>query len=177
MINSLSALEAAKLSRLAIKIGFLSQLKLISAKFSLITYLDLTFYDNESNIECFLNSLQQLKSLHELKLFLSPLHNYFMKITQQNLATLPKLDRIKRVELQFPLHPHKFGWIETIFPNADEITLVIGQFLYSDFSQFLCGTKKCFNCAYIQAQIDATKSQSDASFKFSFKNGLIVQKL
>ncbi|KAI2800301.1 hypothetical protein RDWZM_000468 [Blomia tropicalis] len=169
-LNMLTQSEIIKLTRLSIRIGFLRQLKIIGAKFSSIRYLDLTFYDNESNVECFLLSLQKLPRLVELKLFLSPLHNYFMKINEKNIENLPKLNRIQMVELQFPIDPHRFHWIEAIFPCAKQLSLYINNCLFHDFAQLLC-ENQCDNCRLINSLIARCEDNIDSSFQIIIKDG------
>lgn len=175
LLNCLSKVEAAKVDRLAIIAGFISQLKLLSVKFVSLRYLDLTFYDNESNINCFLAALANLKSLNSFRLFMSPLHNYFMKICQANVGSLPKLLSVRHVELQFPLEPHKFALIERIFPNAEQVTINVEHFLFPDFRQLLCKRRKtCDLCRPVSAKLDELGEQANVSLKFGFKNGVLI---
>lgn len=177
LLNCLSKVEAAKVDRLAIIVGFVSQLKLLSIKFPSLQYLDLTFYDNESNINCFLAALSRLQSLTSFRLFMSPLHNYFMKICQDNVGSLPKLPSVRQVELQFPLEPHKFELIERIFPNADQVTINVEHFLFADFGQLLCKERResCTRCSLIADQLELVgEQQANVSLKFGFKNGVLL---
>ncbi|KAH9394145.1 hypothetical protein TYRP_021279 [Tyrophagus putrescentiae] len=175
LLNCLSKVEAAKVDRLAIIVGFVSQLKLLSIKFPSLQYLDLTFYDNESNINCFLAALARLQSLTSFRLFMSPLHNYFMKICQDNVGSLPKLPSVRQVELQFPLEPHKFELIERIFPNADQVTINVEHFLFADFGQLLCKEREsCTRCSLIADQLELVGEQANVSLKFGFKNGVLL---
>ncbi len=175
LLNCLSKVEAAKVDRLAIIVGFVSQLKLLSIKFPSLQYLDLTFYDNESNINCFLAALARLQSLTSFRLFMSPLHNYFMKICQDNVGSLPKLPSVRQVELQFPLEPHKLELIERIFPNADQVTINVEHFLFADFGQLLCKEREsCTRCRLIADKLELVGEQANVSLKFGFKNGVLL---